>query len=162
MSQSQAILIAVMVGLSPIIGLATTVLIMPIVARWSGWSRLASAHPEQAMDSPDAGWRHLSVVAIRSAWRRYNNCAKASFDGKTLRIKVWPLFSAGHPRIAVPVEAVRSVGEVGTGFNRAHDLAVDVGDGEMRLIIGRNSATDAFAEAARARLGDAGSEPAAP
>ena len=86
-------------------GLAMPALVMAIIARASGWKKLAARYP-QVDPGPRAGGGSCGSVRFMPGGG-YNNCIIWKDDETYLHLRIWPWLGAFHAPLSIPWEAVR-------------------------------------------------------
>lgn len=75
-------------------------LVCRLIARLSGWARLAQAYPDASPMPAERRWRFRSGFMRYGA--RYGSCLEIGVDHLGLRLCVLAILGPGHPPILVP------------------------------------------------------------
>jgi hypothetical protein len=127
---SQAIDLAVLIGLTVGLGLGGSTLTVWLIGFMTGWRKLAAQFPARApLPGAAAAFGSVGFYALGN----YNNCVRFRMDEECLHIGLIPPFSWTHPPMSVPWAAVEIVeadarGSLlsGWGFSRLRVAGVPV------------------------------------
>jgi hypothetical protein len=80
-----------------------------LVARTTGWKRLADAFPAGAREPRGENWRFQCLRFNK--WGNYNNCVTIAADPEGLHLRMWWPFSNGHAPVFIPWREIARASE---------------------------------------------------
>lgn len=94
---------ALVFALFPFIFIGGWCLVMLLLSRMGGWSRLAERFPGR--DRQPSG-RRFSGQSGRAGLVNYNGCLTIHTSAEGLHLAVWPIFRLGHPPLFIPWDEI--------------------------------------------------------